>query len=144
MNKVWSKASAILLLGSAILFSSSASTPVYAASSTYKVTFEQARLVSNDHVGNEWSIAAAVAGKAINEGNSMNVSVDAKGSIKLYGYVVEEDKIPDEGENTKTVNVSSISSKGSTVKVLVTVTENRGRYSGNEAVWEFTYKIKKQ
>ncbi|WP_256873567.1 hypothetical protein [Paenibacillus kribbensis] len=24
------------------------------------------------------------------------------------------------------------------------VTENRGRYSGNQAVWEFTYKIKKQ
>ncbi|MFD1991316.1 hypothetical protein ACFSGI_15180 [Paenibacillus nicotianae] len=144
MNKVWSKASAILLLGSAILFSSSASTPVYASSSAYTVTFQEARMVSNDHVGNEWAIAAKVAGKAIDEGKSVNVNVDSKGSIKLYGYVIEEDKIPDEGENTKVVNVSSISSKGSTFKVRVTVTENRGRYSGNEAIWEFTYKIKKQ
>ena len=143
MNTMWSKASAILLLGSTLLLSSHP-TPMYAASSTYSVTFQQARLLSNDHVGNEWSIAAQVADQAISEGKTMNVKVDSSGSIKLYAYVVEEDKIPDEGENTKTIKVSSISSKGTTFKVNVTVTENRGRYSGNEAVWEFTYKIKKQ
>lgn len=144
MNKMWSKASAILLLGSAILLSSTQPAPVYAASSTYTVTFQKATLVSNDHVGNEWAIAAKVADRAISEGKSINVNVDSNGSIKLYAYAVEEDKIPDEGSNTKTVKVSSVSSKGSTFKVNVTVTENRGRYSGNEAVWEFTYKIKKQ
>lgn len=143
MNTIWSKASAMLLLGSTLLLSSHP-IPTYAASSTYTVTFQQARLVSNDHVGNEWSIAGKVANKAISEGKSINVNVDSNGSIQLYGYAVEDDKIPDEGSNTKTVKVSSIASKGSTYKVNVTVTENRGRYSGNEAVWEFTYKIKKQ
>ncbi|KEO76566.1 hypothetical protein EL23_22410 [Paenibacillus polymyxa] len=82
------------------------------ATSTFIVTFQQATLVSNDHVGNDWAIAVQVAGQSISEGNS--------------------------------VKVSSVSAKGYTVKLRVTITENRGRYSGQQAVWEFTYKIKKQ
>ncbi|MFK4302156.1 MULTISPECIES: hypothetical protein [unclassified Paenibacillus] len=74
----------------------------------------------------------------------MKVKVSPSGSIKLYAYADEPDKIPDEGEASKNVKVSTISAKGSTVRLRVIVTENRGRYSGNQAVWEFTYKIKKQ
>ncbi|KYG94678.1 hypothetical protein [Paenibacillus polymyxa] len=60
------------------------------------------------------------------------------------GYSIGSNIPVVEGEATKNVKVSSVSAKGSTVKLRVTVTENRGRYSGHQAVWEFTYKIKKQ
>ncbi|ALA42172.1 hypothetical protein ABE82_11815 [Paenibacillus peoriae] len=141
MNRVWTKASAILLVVVSLMFNGTYALAA-SATSTYIVTFQQATLVSNDHVGNEWAIAAQVAGQSISEGNS--VKVKSNGSIKLYAYAEEQDKIPDEGEATKNVKVSSVSTKGSTVKLRVTVTENRGRYSGHQAVWEFTYKIKKQ
>ncbi|MNW41705.1 hypothetical protein D3C74_188520 [compost metagenome] len=138
MNRVWTKASAILLVVISLMFNGT-----YALAASATSTFQQATLVSNDHVGNEWAIAAQVAGQSISEGNSVKVKVKSGGSIKLYAYAEEQDKIPDEGEATKNVKVSSVSAKGSTVKLRVTVTENRGRYSGHQAVWEFTYKIKK-
>ncbi|MEC0182864.1 hypothetical protein P4H61_15375 [Paenibacillus peoriae] len=143
MNRMWTKASAILLLVASLLFNGTYALAA-SATSTYIVTFQQATLVSNDHVGNDWAIAAQVAGKSISEGNSVKVKVKSGGSIKLYAYAEEQDKIPDVGEVSKNVKVSTISAKGSTVKLRVTVTENRGRYSGNQAVWEFTYKMKKQ
>ncbi|AUS26559.1 hypothetical protein ABFY57_19025 [Paenibacillus polymyxa] len=143
MNKVWAKASAILLVVVSLIFNGTYALAA-SATSTYIVTFQQATLVSNDHVGNDWAIAAQVAGQSISEGNSVKVKAKSGSSIKLYAYAEEQDKIPDVGEITKNVKVSSVSSKGSTVKLRVTITENRGRYSGHQAVWEFTYKIKKQ
>ncbi|MFK4435585.1 hypothetical protein ABH897_002816 [Paenibacillus sp. RC73] len=142
MNRVWTKASAILLVVVSLLFNGTYA--LAASASTYVVTFQQATLVSNDHVGNDWAIAAEVGGKSVDEGSSVKVKVSPSGSIKLYAYADEPDKIPDEGEASKNVKVSTISAKGSTVRLRVIVTENRGRYSGNQAVWEFTYKIKKQ
>lgn len=132
MNRVWTKASAILLVVISLMFNGTYALAA-SATSTYIVTFQQATLVSNDHVGNEWAIAAQVAGQSISEGNSVKVKVKSGGNIKLYAYAEEQDKIPDEGEATKNVKVSSVSAKGSTVKLRVTVTENRGRYSGHQA-----------
>ncbi|MDQ0493382.1 hypothetical protein QOZ95_001540 [Paenibacillus brasilensis] len=143
MYRTWTKASAILFVVVSLLFNGTYALAA-SATSTYVVTFQQATPVSNDHVGNDWAIAAQVAGKSISEGNSVKVKVKSGGSIKLYAYAEEQDKVPDEGEASKNVKVSTISAKGSTIKLKVTVTENRGRYSGNQAVWEFTYKIKKQ
>ncbi|WP_226000626.1 hypothetical protein [Paenibacillus sp. BJ-4] len=143
MYRMWTKASAILFVVVSLLFNGTYALAA-SATSTYVVTFQQATPVSNDHVGNDWAIAAQVAGKSISEGNSVKVKVKSGGSIKLYAYAEEQDKVPDEGEASKNVKISTISAKGSTVKLKVTVTENRGRYSGNQAVWEFTYKIKKQ
>ncbi|ALP39221.1 hypothetical protein ASL14_25325 (plasmid) [Paenibacillus sp. IHB B 3084] len=143
MNRVWTKAAAILLVVVSLLFNGTYALAA-SATSNYVVTFQQATLVSNDHVGNEWAIAAQAGGKSIEEGSSVKIKVKPGGSIQLYAYAEEQDKIPDEGEARKNVKVSTISAKGSTVNLRVTVTENRGRYSGNQAVWEFTYKIKKQ
>ncbi|WP_258012369.1 hypothetical protein [Paenibacillus sp. F4] len=122
MNRVWTKASAILLVVISLMFNGTYALAA-SATSTYIVTFQQATLVSNDHVGNEWAIAAQVAGQSISEGNSVKIKVKSGGNIKLYAYAEEQDKIPDEGEATKNVKVSSVSAKGSTVKLRVTVTK---------------------
>ncbi|MCL9659182.1 hypothetical protein L2089_00665 [Paenibacillus hunanensis] len=140
INKL-AKASAALVIGASLLFTTTPSAT--AASSSCKVTLTKVSLVSNDHVGNEWYTEATAGGKSLEEGESVTVKAGSNGKIKLYAYAQEQDKIPEDGESSKTVSVSSISSSGSTVKLRVTVTENRGRYSGNEAVWEFTYVLKK-
>ncbi|MEJ8302486.1 hypothetical protein [Saccharibacillus sacchari] len=141
MNRIFTKASGILLIALAVALGGLYAPSQASAASTYVVTFQSARLVSNNHVGNEWYTEGEVNGKSIAEGSSTKVS---SGNIKLYAYAEEQDKIPDVGETTKTVKTSSVSASGTTVKLKVTVTENRGRYSGNQAVWEFTYTIKPQ
>lgn len=135
------KASAGLVLGASLLFT--ATTPATAASSSYKVTLTKVQMISNEHVGNEWYTEAQVNGKAVDEGQSVTVKAGSNGTVELYAYAEEQDKIPDVGKKTKNVSVSSISSSGSTVKLRVSVIENRGRYSGKEAIWEFTYVLKK-
>ncbi|MDO3410755.1 hypothetical protein QWJ34_13365 [Saccharibacillus sp. CPCC 101409] len=141
MNRMFTKASGILLIAFALLLGTLAGPAPARAAGTYVVTFKEARLVSNSHVGNEWYTEAQVNGKNIAEGASVKVSSD---NIKLYAYAEEQDKISDVGETSKSVSASSVTSSGTTVKLKVTVTENRGRYSGQSAVWEFTYTIKKQ
>ncbi|GGG86821.1 hypothetical protein [Paenibacillus radicis (ex Gao et al. 2016)] len=125
---------------------STLATPALAATASskasYTVTLVSTELVSNDHVGNEWATAFTANGKTIEEGESIKLSLSSTGSIKLQAEATELDKIPDEGSATKTIKVSSIK-KELTSSIKVTVTENRGRYSGNQAVWKFTYKIAK-
>ncbi|MFD1773199.1 hypothetical protein [Paenibacillus rhizophilus] len=116
--------------------------PLLAAGKTakVKVTFVSAELVENEHVGNEWWWGGYVNGKELEEGSSVTVS--ATGSIKLRAEAQEQDKYPEDGIADATVKVSSL--KSSINKTLnVTVTENRGRYSGNTAKWRFVFKIKK-
>lgn len=141
MNRMVTKASGILLVVFALALGGLFAPNTAVAAGTYSVTFQSARLISNSHVGNEWYTEAQVNGKNIEEGSSVNVSTD---NIKLYAYAEEQDKIPDVAETSRTIKASSVSASGKTVKLQVTVTENRGRYSGHTAVWEFTYTIKKQ
>jgi hypothetical protein len=107
------------------------------------VTFVSAKLVENDHVGNEWATEATINGKVIAEGKSVNLKLKPSDNIKLSAYAEEQDKIPDYNEEEASIKVSSIK-KTLNKKLKVIVTENRGRYSGNEAKWEFTFKITKK
>lgn len=126
-----------------IVFAISAQ-PSMAAGKTekIKVTFVSADLVENNHVGNEWWWGGFVEGKELAVGDSVTLNVSTTGSIKLHAEAQEQDKIPDDGEATATLKVSSL--KATQNKSLsVTVVENRGRYSGNTATWKFVFKIVK-
>ncbi|WP_028543602.1 hypothetical protein [Paenibacillus taiwanensis] len=107
-----------------------------------EVTFVSAELVENDHVGNEWATGASVNGKTIKEGESLVLAVKANGSISLKANAEEQDKYPDKGTTSQSVKVSSITAKASEKVLNVTVTENRGRYSGNKAKWKFIFSVK--
>ncbi|MNN69269.1 hypothetical protein D3C81_1850430 [compost metagenome] len=61
-------------------------------------------------------------------------------SVKLKAYAEEQDKVPDVGSSNSSIKVSSVT-KTINKSLKVTVTENRGRYSGNSAEWEFKFKI---
>lgn len=108
-----------------------------------KVTFVSAELIDNQHVGNEWWWGGYVDGEEIEEGDSVTISVPASGKITLTAEAQEQDKIPEEGSSEATVKLSSLG-KNTVKKTLdVTVTENRGRYSGNTATWRFVFEVKK-
>lgn len=110
-----------------------------AAAKTATITLVSADLISNDHVGNDWYYAAKVGSKELSIGDS--VEVDQTKKITLYGEATESDKYPDSG--SKSLSITPSKSLGKEVKIRVTITENRGRYSGNQAVWEFTFSVSK-
>jgi hypothetical protein len=93
-------------------------------------TFVSAIMISNNHVGNEWSYSVKVNGKVLNELGSISLV----GNDSLSIEVVEHDSIPDIGSLNTTINKN-------TKNVDVNVIENRGRYSGNSATWRFTFNV---
>ncbi|CAI6082944.1 hypothetical protein [Cohnella sp. JJ-181] len=118
--------------------------PMYAAEKSVKikVTVVSVELVENNHVGNEWYTEASVNGKAVSDGSSVTLTLKPSAAIKLEAYAQEQDKIPEEDTATASVKASSIT-KTTNKALSVTVTENRGRYSGETATWKFTFKMQK-
>ncbi len=117
-----------------------------AATSKVKVTvkLDSIECVENNHVGNEWSFGCTVNKKELAKGDSISVSTTSTGKITIVSSVKEEDKIPDIGSKNLSIPVSKLKTKNDTTYTSqVTVTENRGRYSGNKAIWKFTYVVKK-
>ncbi len=119
---------------------------VGAATPKVKVTvkLDSIECVENNHVGNEWSFGCTVNKKELAKGDSISVSTTSTGKITIVSSVEEEDKIPDIGSKTLSIPVSKLKAKKDTTYTSqVTVTENRGRYSGNKAIWKFTYIVKR-
>ncbi|OZB97733.1 hypothetical protein [Paenibacillus sp. XY044] len=132
-----------LWIAAVLLMVAAGATPTTAAAdSGWNVKLVSAQLVENEHVGNEWYFKASVNGKEVKEDGS--VTLKNVSSINLYAYAEEQDKVPDRSEAKKTVKVSTLTKKTQLVEMKVTVTENRGRYSGNQAVWKFTFQISKK
>lgn len=138
MSKVWKLAVGVVLAFSLLI------QPVSAAAKTIKIkiTLVSVELVDNDHVGNEWYTTASVNGKTIEEGSTLTLTVKPTDTLKLKAYAEEQDKIPDKGTTNATLKVSNVK-KSVSKELNVKVVENRGRYSGNEADWKFTFKIEK-
>jgi hypothetical protein len=140
MKKIKLMASLLLLFSLAIPvpFTSAAAKNV-----KIKVTLVSMELTENNHVGNEWYTAGYINGKEIAEGSSMVLDLKTTESVKLKAYAEEQDKIPDSAEASVSILASAVT-KTISKAVKVTVTENRGRYSGNTATWKFTFKVEKQ
>ncbi|KIL36219.1 hypothetical protein SD71_09770 [Cohnella kolymensis] len=118
--------------------------PTSAASKTVKlkITFVSATLDENNHVGNEWWWGGYINGKVVEEGSTVVLNLKTTDKIRLKAEAQEQDKYPDYGESNATIKVSSIT-KAIHKPLKVTVTENRGRYSGNIATWKFVFKVEK-
>ncbi len=117
-----------------------------AATSKVKVTvkLDSIECIENNHVGNEWVFGCTVNKKELAKGDSISISTTTTGKITIISSVEEEDSIPDIGSKTLSIPVSKLKAKKDTTYTSqVTVTENRGRYSGNKAIWKFTYIVKK-
>lgn len=106
------------------------------------ITFNGATLISNNHVGNSWGVSAYVNGTNISRGETVDLSIKSNDILKLTAMAEEYDSIDDVGRKNKSIIISDIDlSKTNEYVLEVVVTENRGRYSGNSALWQFYFTI---
>lgn len=110
-------------------------------SSVVKVKLVNSYMEYNNHVGNEWGTSVEVNNKGLNYSDEFEVALSSSNSIKLSVFVTEFDSIPDNSSNTKFIKLKDLKSGVNTIPVYATVTENRGRYSGNTAKWVFVFEI---
>ena len=103
----------------------------------YQFTIK-AKKLSNDHVGNNWSITYTYGGKTIKSGYRFTYPLDVFAFLRVRVEVRENDKIDDVGTGTLRVPLYD----GASDKVEVTVTETNGMYKGRTAVWEIYCQIK--
>lgn len=108
----------------------------------FDVKLDSVNLIQNDSVGNEWIFSGNVNGIDIKQGKTINLTTTGNEDISLSASAEEEDTYPDLGNGDENVNVSSLNlSKNNQKSIDVTVTEDRGRYSGNTANFKFNYSI---
>ena len=88
-------------------------------------------MTANLSVGNEWLKSIEYNGKSINNGQTITVPINS--GITIKGTVIESDSVPDVGSGSV-----YLSSNGGEKTIEIYVRENRGRYSGNFAIWELT------
>lgn len=108
-----------------------------------KVKLSNIDLVQNNHVGWDWSTIDGYINKIkVEEGDTQEIKCKLSDEIYLIGYAEEHDSIPDKGYNIECVSVNKLDllSKNK-YSVFVVVRENRGRYSGNTAIFKFDFEI---
>lgn len=97
---------------------------------TYKIEYDFT-LKSNNSVGNDWHSCVTYNGEQFKSGDT--ITATANSLILLTATVTENDSIADNASQSLTLRLNN----GETSSANIVVTENRGAYSGNTAVWEF-------
>jgi len=93
-----------------------------------------------NHVGSDWSQVFYINGKKVAESSEITLSVGDQITVKAK--ITENDGTPDVGEGEKSYTVTRDDlNNGFTVSFNVTVTEDKGRYSGNKARWSVRFKF---
>ena len=97
--------------------------------------------VSNDHVGGNWTKGCELNGASCNTGSTMTFAPGEEITINLW--VQENDSRPDEDAYFTKLKLSEeIRKNGFIEEGELYVTENGGRYSGNQAIWKFKFSMK--
>ena len=88
-------------------------------------------LISNDSVGNSWEKSVICNKRKINSGDIINAPLNSSAIIKIT--VTETGSVPDIGTGRTHLTLKD----GVSSSIRITVQENRGRYTGNVAIWGF-------
>ena len=103
--------------------------------STFYITYSFT-MISNHHVGNDWHTVVSVNDKPMHSGDILNAASGA--TITVKATVIEQDSMPDRASVSLPLQVVD----GACASTIITVRENKGRYVGNTAKWEFTATIR--
>lgn len=99
--------------------------------------------VCNYGVGNSWSFQSYIDGIPFDNATGLYLKHRYGTPIEIISQAFEHDNIVDYGAYCNIYNLSKKQLlKGCKIKQRVIVIENRGRYAGSAAEWEFIYKIK--
>lgn len=120
---------------SAVEFLSNAKSSLKNASvGVYTVTIKRT-MKSNHHVGDFWKFSCKRDGNEYNSGTQFQAALNSTESFSFT--IMESDDVPEYGSTSMDITLSD----GYTRTTYVTVTENRGKYSGNKAEWEFVITV---
>lgn len=113
---------------------------------TLKIQLVSISNISNNHVGNEWSHDVTVNEKTLTRYKNLSFKRSEKNTLSFKVNCSEaDDKYSDCRSNTKIIDLSKIDlSNEYLFAIEVTVIENGGRYKGNKAKWNYSFKIKEQ
>lgn len=117
--------------------------PTPQPSYTIRVKFNSASLDYNDHVGNSWGYYIYVNEEELKKGATVEMIAKDDDSFDITCFAYENDNVPDEGSGRIHINVNELKDGKNTFEGYATVTENRGRYSGNSAGWIFKITVTK-
>ncbi len=95
-------------------------------------------LINNDSVGNDWKEEYSCEGSVISSGNRWTIPLDTTKAVKIKATITEFDDWPD----TESAFISVVLKDGFETYSTITVTENKGRYTGNTANWKITCAVK--
>lgn len=116
--------------------SATADITVAASPQKFRVSWS-ATMVSNDHVGNNWSKTFEVNGAACASGSVITIAPGSECEIRLT--VQENDSRPESNSHFERIAFSEeLCKNGYSVSDELYVRENGGRYSGNTAEWKFS------
>ncbi len=102
----------------------------------YTVSIEE-NLVTNHSVGNDWQKSYTCNGKIITNGYQWTVPLDTTETITIEATITEIDECCDIGNGS----ISIILKDGYKASTHITVTEDKGRYKGNQAIWEIVCEV---
>lgn len=95
------------------------------------------RILYNNSVGTDWHTVYSCDDSYITSGQRWTVPLDTTKTITIDATITENDKWPD----ISTSILSVVLSDAFETSTSITVTENKGRYKGNTAVWEITCQV---
>lgn len=99
-----------------------------------------AKCVTNDSVGNEWGYGLMYDGEEYESRSHITITNTTPISIRVFATEYDSD---DDYGSAKIDFDSLTSGEVITKEATVTVRENKGRYKGNRAVWEFTVTLER-
>lgn len=94
--------------------------------------------VYNNSVGRSWQKVYTCDGKEIHSGERWILPLDTTKTVTIGATLTEQDMWPDVG----TGSLSVVMSDDFETSTAVEVTENKGRYKGNQAEWKVFCKVK--
>lgn len=107
----------------------------------FVVTYS-ARLISNSHVGDNWSYGMKNNDVNFDSNSTVTLSVAMNRGPKLTIYGLENDSNDDFSQKDITFSCLNIGQK-ETITDQIVIVENEGRYTGHKAYMEFTITIER-
>ena len=110
---------------------------------SYAITYTQAKLIHNEHVGNEWARGVWLGEERLRPGQAYRIPAGSSPTLSVAAEETNE-KYNDRGDASIILTATKLARAhadgGFTLDV--TVVERNGRYAGGRAVWRFWFLVK--
>lgn len=114
---------------------------------TINLKFTDAKMVYNNHVGNEWRFGTILGEYILGRGGNITISYNDTLEIVVLKAVIEEgnETHDDRNEEEYTFSISELLQYiGNGFYIEIELQEQHGRYAGNKALWRYYYEVSQE